>query len=95
MARKARLLGLWENLRDCWRTYRRGLAEQVGQTLAEYTLILSVIALTVVVSAALLLRHDIVGAFNDVADCFQGACFESRDHCDDGHGRDGSQVPCS
>jgi len=47
--------------------------EERGQTLAEYGLILAVIAVAVVVLAGIAFREAIVGAFSDATDCLSGA----------------------
>lgn len=48
--------------------------DEDGQTLAEYGLIMSVIAVAVVVSAGIAFRGAIVGAFNDATACLSGSC---------------------
>ena len=76
----------------CWQL----LANQVGQTLAEYAMILSLIAAVLIVSAVVMFRDNIVSAFNGVTDCIQETCLdESPPHCNDDHGNDGNQVPCT
>ena len=79
---------------NLWSTSRRWLADQAGQTLAELSMILSVVAVVVVLSAVLVFRDNVVEAFDGVTGCFQGACFDGPDHCRDGHGDDGNQDPC-
>ena len=46
--------------------------DEDGQTLAEYGLIMAVIAVAVVVSAGVLFRGAIVGAFTKATDCLNG-----------------------
>ena len=44
-----------------------------GQTLAEYGLIMAVIAVAVVVAAGVLFRNAIIGAFNSATNCLSAA----------------------
>jgi Flp pilus assembly pilin Flp len=53
---------------------RTRLADEEGQTLAEYGLIMAVIAVAVVVGAVVLFRTAIVNAFNGAIDCLDGSC---------------------
>ena len=46
--------------------------DEDGQTLAEYGLIMAVIAVAVVVAAGIAFRDAIVGAFNGATDCLDG-----------------------
>jgi Flp pilus assembly pilin Flp len=46
--------------------------DEHGQTLAEYGLIMAVIAVAVVVAAGVAFREAIVGAFTDATDCLSG-----------------------
>lgn len=48
--------------------------DEEGQTLAEYGLIMAVIAVFVVTTAVLLFRGAIVTAFNNATDCLDGTC---------------------
>ena len=48
--------------------------DEDGQTLAEYGLIMAVIAVAVVVAAVVAFRGAIVTAFNSATDCLDGAC---------------------
>ena len=56
----------------------RGLESKVqdeeGQTLAEYGLIMAVIAIAVVVAAVVAFRGAIVGSFNNATTCLSGSC---------------------
>lgn len=52
----------------------QGLRKEEGQTLAEYGLIMAVIAVAVVVGAVVLFRGAIVNAFNGAIDCLDGSC---------------------
>lgn len=45
-----------------------------GQTLAEYGLIMTLIAVAVVLTAMLIFREALVGAFNSATDCMNGSC---------------------
>jgi Flp pilus assembly pilin Flp len=47
---------------------------QRGQTLAEYGLILTLIAVAVIVPTALILRNQMVAAFTSAASCLGGGC---------------------
>jgi pilus assembly protein Flp/PilA len=46
--------------------------DEEGQTLAEYGLIMAVIAVAVVVAAGVAFRSAIVGAFDSATDCLDG-----------------------
>jgi Flp pilus assembly pilin Flp len=48
--------------------------DEEGQTLAEYGLILSVIAVATIVLAVVAFRDAISGAFNDATGCLDGSC---------------------
>ena len=48
--------------------------DEEGQTLAEYGLIMAVIAVAVVVTAVITFRTAIVNAFNSAVDCLDGSC---------------------
>jgi Flp pilus assembly pilin Flp len=45
-----------------------------GQTLAEYGLILTLVAVAVVVTGVLLFRNALSGAFTAATNCFDGTC---------------------
>jgi Flp pilus assembly pilin Flp len=45
------------------------LSDEKGQTLAEYGLIMALIAVAVVVTAVIAFRGAIIGAFNNATDC--------------------------
>jgi len=47
--------------------------DERGQTLAEYGLIMAVIAVAVVVAAGVAFREAIVGAFDNATECISGA----------------------
>ena len=48
------------------------LKDEKGQTLAEYGLIMAVIAVAVIVAAGVLFREAIVGAFDSATACIAG-----------------------
>ncbi len=48
--------------------------EQRGQTLAEYGLILTLVAVAVIVPTALILRNQMVAAFTSATTCLGGGC---------------------
>jgi Flp pilus assembly pilin Flp len=48
--------------------------DEEGQTLAEYGLIMAVIAVAVIVAAGILFRNAIVTAFNSATNCLDGTC---------------------
>ena len=48
--------------------------DENGQTLAEYGLIMAVIAVAVVVTAVTLFRTAIIGAFTSATGCLSGTC---------------------
>jgi len=50
------------------------IKDEEGQTLAEYGLIMAVIAIAVVVAAVVAFRGAIVGAFNGATKCLSGSC---------------------
>jgi Flp pilus assembly pilin Flp len=48
--------------------------DEEGQTLAEYGLILSVVAVATIVAAGIAFRGAIIGAFNSATGCLDGTC---------------------
>ena len=50
------------------------ISDEKGQTLAEYGLIMAVIAVAVVVTAVTLFRGAIITAFNSASACLDGTC---------------------
>jgi len=50
------------------------LQRQEGQTLAEYSMIITLIAVGVVVLAVVVFRDALTGAFNSVIPCLNGTC---------------------
>ncbi len=49
-------------------------SDEKGQTLAEYGLIMAVIAVAVVITAVTLFRGAIITAFNSASSCLDGTC---------------------
>ena len=64
---------LWRFLTACHGLRARAQDDE-GQTLAEYGLIMAVIAVSVVVLAVTVFRNAIVTAFNSAVDCLDGSC---------------------
>ena len=48
--------------------------DEEGQTLAEYGLIMAVIAVAVIAAAAVAFRGGIIAAFNSATNCLSGSC---------------------
>ncbi len=57
-----------------WQAPRIETSDEQGQTLAEYGLIMAVIAVAVVITAVTLFRTAIIGAFNSATGCLSGTC---------------------
>jgi Flp pilus assembly pilin Flp len=57
-----------------WHELQVWASEEEGQTLAEYGLIMAVIAVSVVVAAVIVFREAIVTAFNSAVGCLDGSC---------------------
>lgn len=57
-----------------WNNLQARMQDEEGQTLAEYGLIMAVIAVAVVVIAVIAFRTAIVNAFNGAVDCLDGSC---------------------
>jgi len=57
-----------------WQGPQIEISEEKGQTLAEYGLIMAVIAVAVVITAVTLFRGAIITAFNSATNCLDGAC---------------------
>jgi Flp pilus assembly pilin Flp len=57
-----------------WQGLQARMSDEEGQTLAEYGLIMAVIAVATVVTAVVVFRDAIVGAFNSATDCLDGSC---------------------
>jgi len=56
-----------------WQGFRSRIADEDGQTLAEYGLIMAVIAVAVVVAAGVAFRGAISDAFTAASNCLNGA----------------------
>jgi Flp pilus assembly pilin Flp len=50
------------------------LGQSRGQTLAEYSLIVTLIAVAVVVASAIVFRNELAVAFNSASTCLDGSC---------------------
>jgi Flp pilus assembly pilin Flp len=57
-----------------WQGIQTPTSDEKGQTLAEYGLIMAVIAVSVVVAAVIAFRGAIITAFNSAVDCLDGSC---------------------
>ncbi len=57
-----------------WQGLQARMSDEEGQTLAEYGLIMAVIAVAVVITAVVLFRTAIITAFNSATDCLDGSC---------------------
>ncbi|MCH8949150.1 MAG: Flp family type IVb pilin [Chloroflexi bacterium] len=57
-----------------WEAPKINVSGEKGQTLAEYGLIMAVIAVAVVITAVTLFRGAIITAFNSATDCLDGTC---------------------
>jgi Flp pilus assembly pilin Flp len=57
-----------------WHGLQTRFSDENGQTLAEYGLIMAVIAVAVVVTAVTLFRGAIITAFNSATGCLDGTC---------------------
>ncbi len=63
---------IWENVLAVGSLVRVTARGEYGQTLAEYSLLLTLVAVGVVVPTLILMRTALAGAFTDVADCILG-----------------------
>ena len=57
-----------------WEAPKINMSDEEGQTLAEYGLIMAVIAVAVVITAVTLFRGAIITAFNSATNCLDGTC---------------------
>lgn len=57
-----------------WQELQHRARNEEGQTLAEYGLIMAVIAVSVVVAAVIAFRGAIITAFNSAVGCLDGSC---------------------
>ena len=63
---------IWENVRVVGTVVRATARGEYGQTLAEYGLLLTLVAVGVVVPTLILMRTALAGAFTDVGNCLLG-----------------------
>ena len=65
----------WPEDAALWLVVRlQGLSAERGQTLAEYGLIVSVIAVGAVILGMIAFRNTLVTGWNAMSDCLNGAC---------------------
>jgi len=57
-----------------WNGLQARVKDEEGQTLAEYGLIMAVIAVVVITLAVIAFRDAIVAAFDQATDCLDGSC---------------------
>ena len=57
-----------------WQGLQARMSDEEGQTLAEYGLIMAVIAVAVVITAVVLFRTAIIAAFTSATNCLDGTC---------------------
>ncbi len=57
-----------------WHNLQARFRDEEGQTLAEYGLIMAVIAVVAVVTAVIAFRDQIITAFQNATDCLDGSC---------------------
>ncbi len=57
-----------------WQNLQARFRDEEGQTLAEYGLIMAVIAVAAIVLAVIVFRNAIVTAFSNATDCLDGSC---------------------
>lgn len=57
-----------------WRTWWQAASSQWGQTLAEYSMIVTIIAIGAVMLSLIVFRTSLAGAFNSVLNCLDGSC---------------------
>jgi Flp pilus assembly pilin Flp len=57
-----------------WQELRIRLSDEEGQTLAEYGLLIAVVAVIVVAGAVTFFQGQLSGAFNAAGDCLTGTC---------------------
>ena len=63
---------IWEDIVASATLLRAAILGEEGQTLAEYSLIMTVIAIGVVTTSMIVFRGALSGAFTDVANCISG-----------------------
>ena len=57
-----------------WHGWWQTASSQVGQTLAEYSIIVTIIAVGTVLLALIVFRDSLAGAFDAVVTCLDGSC---------------------
>jgi Flp pilus assembly pilin Flp len=57
-----------------WHELQTRAHDEKGQTLAEYGLIMAVIAVAVIATAVIVFRDGIIAAFDSATDCLDGTC---------------------
>jgi Flp pilus assembly pilin Flp len=57
-----------------WRSLIDGARDATGQTLAEYSILVTAVALGLTLLALLVFRDTLAGAFDSVAACLDGSC---------------------
>ena len=72
--RIAKLGGVLHRVSRRWRSSRRRLTGQAGQTLAEYGMLVSMIFIAVLVTALLAFQGPIASGFEAASDCISGTC---------------------
>ncbi len=63
--------------RALWRAFEcvsLALSRERGQTLAEYGLILTLVAVGVVIPTMMLFREQLIGAYTSATQCLNGSC---------------------
>ncbi len=63
---------IWEDIAASAAHLRAAILREEGQTLAEYGLLLTLVAVGVVVPTLILMRTALAGAFTDVGNCLLG-----------------------
>ena len=96
---KAKLRNVSPWVSGHWQALRCRLGDQVGQTLAEYALIMSLVAGAVLITSLVLFRDNIASAFDNSSSCIQGTCAEApesdeNDHCNNDNGNDPNTPAC-
>ena len=67
-------MGALDRVLAGWCERWRAASAERGQTLAEYSLIITIIAVAVVVLSMVVFRNALVGAYNTATTCLDGAC---------------------
>ena len=57
-----------------WRKWWQAGSSEWGQTLAEYSLIVTIIAVATAILALIVFRTSLAGAFTAVLNCLDGSC---------------------